>query len=100
ERARPRSLEMIRPHVAAREDFQRGKKLLAEEVAPATDAGERCRRTDHRAAADLRAVVGLDAPDGGDDVAVDPVGLLDRVEDGAIAGENRAAILDAILVHE
>src|SRR5206468_12594365 len=52
EGARPRSLEVIRAHVTAREDFQRGKKLLAEIIAAAPDTGERRRRADDRAVAD------------------------------------------------
>ena len=68
-------------HVAASENFQRREKLVAEIILAAADAGERRGRADHRAFADLGAVVGFDAPDGGDEMAVDAIGLLDRVED-------------------
>jgi hypothetical protein len=33
-------------------------------------------------------------------VAVDAVGLLDRVEGRAVLGENRAPVLDAVVVHQ
>jgi hypothetical protein len=52
---------MVGPHVAAREDLQRGEQLLAEIILATADAGERGGRTDDRALADLRAVIGFDA---------------------------------------
>ena len=91
---------MLRPHIAARQDLQRREKLLAEIILAAADAGERRRRADHRAVADLDAVIGFDAPDGGDEMAVDAIGLLDRVEDLAMLREHRAAILDARVVDQ
>ena len=48
----------------------------------------------------MRAVVGLHAPDRGDDVAVDPVGLLHRVEDRAVLREDGAAVRDALLADQ
>ena len=91
---------MLRFHVAAREDFQRRKKLFAEIILPAADAGERRGRADHRALADLRAVVGLDAPDGGNDVPIDAVGLLDRGERCTMLRQDCAAVLDAGVVDQ
>jgi hypothetical protein len=82
------------------EDFERRQKFLPEIVLPAADAGERRGGADHRALAGLRAVIGLYPPDGGDDVAIDPIRLLDRVEDGTVLGQDRAAVLDAILAHQ
>src|SRR5262249_57485743 len=71
ESAGPRALEMIRLDVAARENLQRGEKFLAEIILAAADTGECRRRTDHRALAYLRAVIGFDAPDRRDEVAGD-----------------------------
>src|SRR6516225_9718948 len=85
---------------AARENFQRREKFLAEIILAAADTGECRRRTNHRAFADLRAVIGFDAPDRGDEVAIDTIRLLDRVEGGAVLGENRPPVLNAILVHQ
>ena len=88
------------PHVAALEDFQRGQKLLAEIILPAADAGERRGRADHRTLAAERAVIGLDAPDRGDDMAVDAVGSFHRIEGRAIFFQQRAALRDALVVHQ
>ena len=82
-------------HVAARDDLQRGEQFVAEIVLAAADAGKRRSRTDHRAVADRRAVVGFDAPDRCDDVTVDAVGSLHRVERRAMLGQDRAAVGDA-----
>src|SRR5262249_37580358 len=75
ETAGPRALEMIRLDVAARENLQRREKFLAEIILAAADTGECRRRTDHRALADLRAVIGFDAPNRSDEVAVDTITL-------------------------
>ena len=91
---------MLGLHIAARENFQCGQKLLAKIILATTEAGQRGGRTDHRALADLRPVIGLHAPDGGDEVAIDAIGFLDRIEGGAVLGENCPAVLDAILVHQ
>ena len=48
----------------------------------------------------MRAVVGLHAPDRGDDIAVDAVGFLDRVERRAVLRQDRAAVGDALLADE
>ena len=80
ERARPGAAQMLLADVAARDDLQRGEQFVAEIVLPAADAGERRGRADHRAVADLRAVVRFDAPDRRDDMAVDAVGSLHGVE--------------------
>jgi hypothetical protein len=81
-------------------DFQRREKLLAEIILAPADAGQLRGRTDHRAVADHRAVVGLHAPDRGDDGAVDPVGLLDCVERRAVLRQDGAAVGDALLADE
>ena len=91
---------MVSLHIAARQNFQRREKFVAEIVLTATDTGQRGGRTDHRALADLRAIIGFNAPDGGDEVAIDAIRLLDRVEGGAVLSENRPAILDAVFVHQ
>ena len=91
---------MLRLQVAAMQDFQRGEKLVAEIGLAAADAGERRGRAQHRPVAAERAVVRLDAPDRGDDVAVDAVLLLDLVEDGLVLGEDLAAAGDARVAHQ
>ena len=90
----------LRRDVAAIEQFEDREEFVAEIILAAADAGERRGRADHRAIADERAVVGFDAPDRRDDVAVDPVLLLDRVEDRLVLRENGAAVRDAIVVHQ
>src|SRR5262245_52332850 len=69
-------------------------------VLPAPDTGKRRRRTDDRALADLRSIIGFHAPDGGDEVAIDSVSLFNGIERAAVFGENRLAILHAILIHQ
>ena len=91
---------MLGLHIAARENFQCGKKFLAKIILTTADTGQRRGRTDHRTLADLRPVIGLHAPDGGDEVAVDAISLLDRIEGGAVFRENCPAVLDTILVHQ
>src|SRR5262249_47774753 len=91
---------MLRAHVTAREDLERGEKLLAEIILAAADAGERRRPTDHRAVADLIAVVRFHAPDRDDKVTVDAISLLDRIEGRAMSCQDGAAVLDAILIHQ
>ena len=95
EGARPGTLELFSFDVAARQDFERRKKFLAEIVLPAADTGQRRGRADHRPLADLGAVIGFDAPDRGDHVTVDAVGVLNRIEGGAVPGEHRAPVGDA-----
>ena len=56
---------------------------------------ERRGRTDHRAVADRRAVVRFDAPDRRNDVAVDAIGSLHRIEMRAVFGENATTVGDA-----
>ena len=87
-------------HVAAMQDFQRREKLVAEIGLPPADAGERRGRADHRAVAAERAVVRLHAPDRGDDVAVDAVGLLDLVEDRLVLASSSRPVCDARVVHQ
>ena len=82
------------------QDFERGQKLVAEIGLPPPDAGERRGRADHRAVAAERAVVRLHAPDRGDDVAVDAIGLLDLVEHRLVLGQQFAAAGDALVVHQ
>ena len=54
----------------------------------------------HAAVAHLRRIVGFDAPDRRDDVAVDAVGFLHRVELRLVFGEDLAALGEAVVVHE
>ena len=82
------------------QDFQRGKKLVAEVALPAADAGERRGRAQHRPLAAQRAVIGLHAPDRGDGVAVDAIFALDDVKDLAVFGDERAALRDAVGGHQ
>ncbi len=91
---------MLRGHIAARENFQCREKFVAEIVLPSSDTGKRRRRTDDRAFTDLRSVIGFHAPDGGDEVAIDSVRLLNRIERGAVFGENGLAVLDPVLIHQ
>ncbi len=86
---------MLLAHVAARDDLERGEKLVAEVLLPAADAGERGGGADHRAVADLRAVVRFDAPDRRDDMAVDAVGSLHGIERRAVLGQDHAAVGNA-----
>ena len=91
---------MLGAHVAARKDLQCREKFVAEIILTAADAGEGRGRAQHGALADLRAVVGLDPPDGDDEMPVDPVGLFHLIEDRAVPGQNGATLLDAFLAHE
>ena len=96
----PRADQTVGPDVAALENFQRGQEFLAEIILPAADAGERRGGADHRTFAAKRAVIGFDAPDRGDGIAVDAVGPLHRVKSAAIFFKQRAALLDALVRHQ
>ena len=50
--------------------------------------------------ADHRAVVRLDAPDRGDEVTIDAVGLLDLIEGRLMLRKDRAAVRDAVVVDQ
>ena len=82
------------------QDFEGRQKLVAEIGLPPPDAGERRGRADHRAVAAHGAVVRLHAPDRGDDVAVDAIGLLDLIEHRLVFGQQLAAAGDALIVHQ
>ena len=77
EGAGPGADQAVRLDVAVRHDVERRQKLLAEKLAAAADAGERRGRAQHRAVAALGAVVRFHAPDGGENVMIDAIGLLD-----------------------
>ena len=100
ERAGPGAAQLLGPQIAAMQDFQRDQKLVLEVFLPAADAGQRRGGIQHAAIAHLRRVVGLDAPDRGDDVAVDAVGFFHRVELRLVLGEDLAALGEAVVVHE
>src|SRR5260370_37734356 len=91
---------MSSPHVAAREDLQGGEKLLAEIILPAADAGEGRGRANDRALPDLPAVIGLDPPDGGDEMAVDAIGPLHRGERRAMGQGNGPAVPESPPAHQ
>jgi len=82
------------------QDLQRREEFVAEISLSAADAGQRRGRAQHRPVAAERAVVRLDAPDRGDDVAVDAVLLLDLVEHRLVLGEDVAAVRDARIVYQ
>ena len=86
--------------VAVLEDFQGGEEFVAEIVLPPADAGERGGRAQHRPVAGDGAVIGLDAPDRGDDVTVDAIGALDRVEGRAVAASGARGPWRCASVHE
>src|SRR4029078_2892342 len=100
ERAGPGADQLLGPQVTAVQDFQRRQKLIAEIGLARADAGESRGRAQHGTVAAERAVIRLDAPDRGDDVTVDAVGLLDLVEDRLVAGKQFAAGGDARLAHQ
>ena len=100
ERARPRALEPIRPHVAAMNDFERRKEFLPEIILAPADAGERRGRLQHRALADRAAEIRFDPPDRRDDVAVDPIGFLHRREYRLVFRQNLPSAGDAGVVHQ
>src|SRR5436190_15055752 len=82
------------------QDFQRGKELVAEIGLPASDTGERGRRAHHRTLAARGGEIGFDAPDSGDDVTVDAVGLFHRVESRGMLRQYFAAARDACISDE
>ncbi len=86
--------------VALVDDAQRGDELVAEIGLPAADAGERPGGLDHRIGAAGAAVVGLDAPDGGDDIRIDAIGPPHRLEHLGVLGHGLAAAADARLRHQ
>ena len=92
--------ETVRPHIAALEYLQCRQEFLAEITLPAPNACERRGRTEYRAFADERAVVGFNAPDGREDVAIDTEGPLNGVKRAAIFFKQRAALLDAVVRDE
>ena len=91
---------MRRIDVAMGDDLERGQEFLAEIVLSAADTGKRRGRAHDRALADLGAIIRLHPPDGGDDVPIDPIGFLDRIENRPMARQDGAAILDAIIAHQ
>ena len=79
---------------------KRGEEFVAEIGLAPADAGERRRRAHHRAVAARGAEIRFDSPDRGDHVPVDPIGLLDRVEGGAVLRQDFPAALDAVFADE
>jgi hypothetical protein len=79
------------------QDLQRGEKLVLEIGLPPPDTGERRGGADHRPLAGDGAVFRLDAPDRRDDVAVDPIGALDRLERGRMLLQQFAPACDALV---
>jgi hypothetical protein len=98
--AGPGAAHLLRPEVAAVEDFQRGEEFILEIGLTAADAGERCGGIEHAAIAHLGGVIGLDAPDRRHRVAVDAIGLFRGVELRLVFGEDLAALGKTIVVHE
>ena len=100
EGAGPGTDQPVRRHIAAIDDIQRGEEFVAEiSLAPA-DAGERGGRAQHRPVAANGAVIGFDAPDSGDDEAVDAIGPLNRIECSAVFFQNGATFGDTGLVDQ
>ncbi|MFK4626522.1 hypothetical protein ABIF50_009828 [Bradyrhizobium diazoefficiens] len=100
EGAGPGAAHLLGPEIAAVEDLQRGEEFVLEISLAAADAGERRGRLQHAAVAHLRRVIGLDAPDRGDDVAIDAGGLFGGIELRLVLGEHLAALGEAVVVHE
>src|SRR6185503_14234879 len=84
ERAGPGADQLLRLQVAAMQDLERREEFIAEIGLTTADAGQRRGRAKHRPVAAEGAVVRLDAPDRGDDIAVDAVLLLDLVENSLV----------------
>src|SRR5262249_17416458 len=92
--------EVLGAHIAARHYFQGREKLFAEKILAASNAGKGGGRADDRALADLLAEIGLHPPDGGDEMAVDAIGFLPRIERRFIALQDHAAVRDALVADE
>ena len=91
ERAGPGAAQLLGIEIAAMQDLESDEEFVLEIFLAAADAGERRGRLQHAAIAHLRRVVRLDAPDGSNNVAVDAIGLLDRIELRLVLGEDLAA---------
>ena len=100
EGAGPGTDQTIGRNVAALQDFQRRQKLFAEIIAAAADAGERRGRAQHRAVAAHGAVIRFDAPDRGDDVAIDAISALGRGENRSVLRQQLAPARDAIVADQ
>jgi hypothetical protein len=72
EGAGPRAVQVFQRQVAAVDELQGGDQFASPEIgAPAAGTGHRRQRVRQVVAAGFPAVIGLDAPDGDNDVAVD-----------------------------
>ena len=100
ERAGPGAAHLLGAQIAAIEDFQRGQELVAEIGLPAADAGQRRGGIQHVAIAHLGRVVGFDAPDRRDDVAVDPERFFGGVELRLVLRQDLAALGEPVVVHQ
>ena len=86
---------MLGIHVTAIEKLDGRKKLFLEERLPPPDTRQRRRRSQHWTVAALRTVVAFDAPDRGEDVAVDAIAALGLVEYLFVLRQQLASACDA-----
>ncbi len=90
-RAGPAADHPVGGGVAPLQDAQGGGQLALEELAAAAFVGQGGQRRDDGDVAAAGTEEGLQPPDRGDDLGIDPVAGLQRVQRAALGGELRAA---------
>jgi hypothetical protein len=101
ERAGPGAVQLVELQVAAFNELERRDQLAAPEfLALAAFAHKRCKGMRQETVAGLAAVIGLHAPDRGDDMAVDAEALLGGPQGAVILAHHSLAVADPLLVNE
>ena len=101
EGARPGAIEFLRRDVAVIENFERRHQLFFEIFVAARGlADQRRQRLHHRALAEILAEIRLDAPHRDDDGGIDAEAALRRLQRRPVLMQQRAALVDALLVDQ